>query len=134
MPPRSGATAALLVPPPVCATRQLAMRRWPASSTVKHGAPRCGRLPGRPAPPPRRFRRLPTPTAVAGASHRTRQRRQMALRNLALIVAAVLTGIPSWRLVLSSNHGAHRCFARRLSVIADNEREGQYSLLSIFNL
>src|SRR5215468_4764598 len=44
---------------------------------------RRGRPPRRPPPPPRQVRRPPTPTAGAGASHRTRPHLLMALRNLA---------------------------------------------------
>jgi hypothetical protein len=77
-------------PAPVCARREPAMRRAAATPAVRkrrRGAARCGRLPRRPALPQRQPRRPPTPTAVAGASHRTQPHRLMALRNPATIVS-----------------------------------------------
>jgi len=55
----------------------------PTAAKQRAGVARRGRPPRRPTPPPRQLRRPPTPTAGAGASHRTRPHRLMALRNLA---------------------------------------------------
>jgi hypothetical protein len=91
-------------PPPVCARREPALR---PSVRKRRGAAQCGRLPRPPALPQRQLRRPPTPTAVVGASRRTRSHPLKARRNLALIVGGGSR--------LGQGQGSGRC--RRLATL-----------------